>query len=200
MSEHDKDPASGEASQPSGEAPQLGVPALGVPELGTPPPQSTYNDPDPNDPRNYPGSLPAHLRPQQPPPKQRRRGGVSRVILLVILVLVALGWVVTQVRHARATPADKAACSATLSALTNPAVDFTPMLNDLELANDKTLLAARGDMTTHIMQKNLNALGDDLNKVIHRCNQVSSEFKTGFQSFCDSHPGYCKQTFHIGPF
>ncbi len=206
MSEHDG-PSSGtgpEEPAPSGDVPQLGVPGLGVPGLSVPPPgatpsQSTYNDPDPNDPRNYPGSLPAHLR-QQQQPKARRRIGAGRALLLIFLLLAGLGWLVRTVRQASATPADKAACAATLSAFQTNFKSGAAMLSSLELANDKTLLGARGDMTTHIQQRNMNALGEDINKVIHRCNGLSSSFKSGFQSFCDGHPGYCKETFHIGPF
>ena len=82
--------------------------------------------------------------------------------------------------------------------ITRPALQA--MLNDLEFANDKTLLGARGDMSVDIPNGNATALGNDVNKVINRCNQLSSDFKSGFKTFCDSHPGYCKQTFHIGPF
>ena len=124
----------------------------------------------------------------------------SRWILIGILALAALSWVVTQVRHASATPKDKLACSATLDALASPTTGMPAMLHDLDFADDKTLLGARGSMGTHIAQRDLAGLGTDLNTVIHRCNQISSEFKSGFKTFCDTHPGYCKETFHIGPF
>jgi hypothetical protein len=142
--------------------------------------------------------LPPNVQPPRVKPK--RRVGVARAILLGFVILAALGWVVRTVRQASATPADKAACSATLATFSNPATGMPVMLHDLELANDKTLLGARGDMTTHIAQRNLAALGDDLNRVVHRCNGLSSDFRSGFKSFCNTHPGYCKQTFHIGPF
>ncbi|HEV2685708.1 MAG TPA: hypothetical protein VGW79_03630, partial [Actinomycetota bacterium] len=107
----------------------------------------------------------------------------------------------TQVRHAHATPADKTACASTLNALSNlTPTNLRSMLTDLEFANDKTLLGARGDLNTDIPSGNASAVGNDLNKVIQRCNQLSSEFKSGFQTFCNAHPGYCRQTFHIGPF
>jgi hypothetical protein len=183
-------------TQPSN-LPQLGVPSLGVPSLGTPQP-STYTDPDPNDPRNYPGALPAHLN--RPPVKKRRRVGVGRALLLIFLLLAGLGWLARTIRQASATPADKTACSATLSAFTTPATGMPLMLHDLEFANDKTLLGARGDMTTHIAQRNVAALGNDLNRVIKRCNDLSSQFRSGFKSFCDTHAGMCKETFHVGPF
>lgn len=211
MSEHDGDPPSGEGHEgpatrgntPQPEVPGLGLPGLGVPALGVPtpgatPPQSTYSDPDPNDPRNYPGALPPGMG--VPQPKVRKRVGVGRVILLVFLVLAGSGWLVRTIRQTRATPADKAACAATLSAFQTDFRTAPAMLSSLEFANDKTLLAARGDMTTHLQQRDTTALGNDINKVIHRCNGISSSFKSGFQSYCDTHPGVCKETFHIGPF
>jgi hypothetical protein len=201
MADDDEQPGQGAgrdpASIPPSNVPQLGVPSLGVPGVGAPQP-STYQDPDPNDPRNYPGALPAHLN--KPPVKKRRRIGVGRALLLIFLLLAGLGWLVRTVRQASATPADKAACSATLSAFTTPATGMPLMLHDLEFANDKTLLGARGDMTTHIAQRNVAALGDDLNRVIKRCNDLSSQFRSGFKTYCDGHPGYCKETFHVGPF
>jgi len=199
MSDHDEQPGQGAGSQdPQLGVPSLGVPSLGVPSLGVPQP-GTYPDPDPNDPRNYPGALPANLQPPRPA-KKRRRAGISRAILLIFLLLAGLGWLVRTVRHASATPADKAACSATLAAFTTPQTGMPLMLHDLEFANDKTLLAARGDMTTHIQQQNVTALGDDLNRVIRRCNDLSGQFKSGFKAYCDGHPGSCKETFHVGPF
>jgi hypothetical protein len=74
------------------------------------------------------------------------------------------------------------------------------MMSSLELANYKTLLGARGDMTTAIAQHDLTKLVADLNKVIARCRDLSSSFRSGFHDFCTSHAGSCKQTFHIGPF
>lgn len=183
--------------------PGLGVPSLGVPSpsgeggTGTSPPgggqpeivEDYYPYVGPN-------------TPQQPPAQKRRfRLTVSRMILLVFIVLAISGFIATQVRHASATPSDKTACTSTLNALSNlNATSLRAMLHDLEFANDKTLLGARGDMSTDIPAGNATALDNDLNKVIHRCNQISGDFKSGFQKFCDSHPGYCKQTFHIGPF
>jgi len=195
-----EEPASEQAGG-STPPPGLGVPQLGVPSTsgaGTPPP-------GPGQPEivedYYPYVGPAG--PQQPAPKQRRafRLTAGRMILLVFIVLAASGAIVSQVRHAHATPADKQACTSTLGALQNitPA-NLQIMLHDLEFANDKTLLGARGDMTTDIRSGNPNAIGNDLNKVINRCNQLSTEFKSGFQKYCDAHPGYCRQTFHIGPF
>jgi hypothetical protein len=197
-----EDPASEQAGG-STPPPGLGVPSLGVPAPGSPgnpgtPPPAAGQPEIVED--YYPYVDPRG--PQQPPPKRRGfRLTASRLILLVFIVLAVSGAIATQVRHARATPADKQACNTTLGALQNiTAANMQAMLHDLEFANDKTLLGARGDMTTDIRNQNLNGLGNDLNKVIQRCNQVSSEFKSGFKSFCDTHPGYCRQTFHIGPF
>ena len=189
-------------------------PGLGVPELEVPGPGTTGSPSgtgSPGTPPLGPGQ-PEIVEdyypyldprgPQQPPPKRTGfRLTAGRMILLIFIVLAVSGAIVTQVRHARATPADKQACSATLGALQNitPATLQT-MLHDLEFANDKTLLGARGDMTSDIRAGSPDAIEKDLNRVISRCNQLSSEFKAGFQKFCDSHPGYCKQTFHIGPF
>ncbi|HLW16995.1 MAG TPA: hypothetical protein VKV69_06550 [Actinomycetota bacterium] len=184
--------------------PGLGVPQLGVPSTGSPgdPATSPLGKGQPEIVEDYYPYLDPRGQ-QQPPPKRRgfRLTG-ARLVLLVFIVLGVSGAIVSQVRHARATPADKAACTSTLGALANPSATGTmsAMLHDLEFANDKTLLGARGDMTTHIEQRDLNGLGNDLNAVVHRCNQISSDFKSGFQTFCDTHPGYCKQTFHIGPF
>jgi hypothetical protein len=73
------------------------------------------------------------------------------MILLVIIVLAISGAIATQIRHASATPADKTACSSTLGALSNQSpTQMAAMLHDLEFANDKTLLGARGDMTGDI--------------------------------------------------
>ena len=208
-----EEPSSEQAggSPPPQQPPGLGVPSLAVPSLGgaaadgpptgTPPPAGS--PPPAGQPGKpeiiedyYPMVQPAK---PAPPPRQRRGPGVSRLVLIGIIVLIGLGWVVTQVRHARATANDKAACSSTLSALSTPAT-IPIMVHDLNFSDDKTLLGIAGDMTTHVTQRNVTALGDDLNRVIHRCNQISSEFKSGFQSFCDGHPGYCKETFHVGPF
>lgn len=191
-----EEPAPGQAGG-STPPPGLGVPPLGAPGAGSTP------APGPGQPEIVEDYYPyvGPNVPQQPTPKRRFRWTASRIILLVFIVLAVSGAIVSQVRHARATPADKAACTSTLGALQNitPA-NMQAMLHDLEFANDKTLLGARGDMTTDIRSQNLDGLGKDLNKVIQRCNQVSSDFKSGFKTFCDLHPGYCKQTFHIGPF
>jgi len=190
--------AGGSAPPPGLGVPQLGVPAAGsssdpgTPPLGTGQPEIVEDYYPYVDPR----------APQQPAPKRRSfRLTASRMVLLVFIVLAVSGAIVSQVRHARATPADKQACTTTLGALQNiTPTSMQAMLHDLEFANDKTLLGARGDMTVDIRNQDLNGLGNDLNKVIQRCNQVSSEFKSGFKTFCDSHPGYCRQTFHVGPF
>lgn len=183
--------------------PGLGVPPLGAPSAGSPsdpatPPLGKGQPEIVED--YYPYGDPRATQQQAPKRRGFRLTGV-RMILLVFIVLAVSGAIVSQVRHARATPADKQACNATLGALQNitPA-NMSAMLHDLEFANDKTLLGARGDMTTDIRSQNLDGLGKDLNRVIQRCNQVSSEFKSGFKTFCDLHPGYCRQTFHIGPF
>jgi hypothetical protein len=199
MADDDEQPGQGAGNEPapSGGLPQLGVPSLGVPSLGTPQP-SSYTDPDPNDPRNYPGALPPNLRP--PVIKQKRRVGIARAIVLIIVVLAALGWVVRTVRQASATPADKAACTATLSAVTTSGSTAPAMMSSLEQANDKTLLGARGDMTTAIAQHDLTKLVADLNKVIARCRDLSSSFRSGFHDFCTSHASSCKQSFHLSPF
>ena len=55
-------------------------------------------------------------------------------------------------------------------------------------------------MLTDFNAKNGAEFVTDLNQAINRCNQISTDFKSGFKSFCDGHPGLCKQTFHIGPF
>ena len=197
MAEGEQPPSeqAGGSTPPAG----LGVPPLGPPSAsgpGTRPPGAGQPEIVED---YYPYVGPQ--TPQQPAPKRRVRLTASRMILLVFLVLIASGAIATQVRHAHATPADKTACSSTLGALSNlNQTTLRAMLHDLEFANDKTLLGARGDMSTDIPTGNATAVGNDLNKVIHRCNQLSDEFKHGFQTFCDSHPGYCKQTFHVGPF
>lgn len=196
-----EEPPSEHAGGATPPPPGLGVPSLGVPspsgETGTPPTGSGQPEIVED---YYPYVGPS--TPQQPPaPKRRFRLTVSRMILLVIIVLAVSGAIATQIRHASATPADKTACTSTLGALSNQSpTQMAAMLHDLEFANDKTLLGARGQMTTDIQNRSLDGLGNDLNKVIHRCNQISGDFKSGFQKFCDTHPGYCKQTFHIGPF
>lgn len=205
--------AEGEESAPeqaggSTPPPGLGVPGLGVPAPSTPPVQAGAGPETPplapGQPEivedYYPTFDPRATYRAPPPPRRTSRHGISRIILAGILLLAALGWVVTQVRHARATPADKKACSSTLTAFSNPTAALPTMLRDLDFADDKTLLGARGDMQAHLAQRNVQGFSDDLNKVIRRCNQLSSEFKSGFKSFCDTHPGYCKETFQIGPF
>jgi hypothetical protein len=198
-----EDPASEQAGG-STPPPRLSVPPLGVPGGGSSSPGTPPLGPGrPEIVEDYYPYLDPRGPQQQPAPRRRFfRLTISRMILPAFIVLAVSGAIVTQVRHAHATPADKAACTSTLGALANPSASGTmaAMLHDLEFANDKTLLGARGDMTTHIQQRNLDGLGNDLNAVVHRCNQISSEFKSGFQTFCDTHPGYCKQTFHIGPF
>jgi len=190
-----EEPASGQAGG-TPPPPGLGVPGLGVPGMGTPqsPPAAGPK------PEIVAGSYQGMPPPRPAPPKPRRFLTASRIIALGFLTLIVLGWVVKEVRQARATPRDKAACSATLAALASPATGIPLMVQDLNFTDDKTLLGAAGAMTTDIQQRNAAALGDDLNRVIHRCNQISSEFKSGFQSFCDTHPGSCKETFHVGPF
>ena len=198
-----EEPASEQAGG-STPPPGLGVPQLGVPGTGS---SSSSGTPPlgPGQPEIVEDYYPylGPRGPQQPPPRPRRffRLTISRMILLVFIVLAVSGAIATQVRHAHATPADKQACSTTLGALTNiTRPGLQAMLHDLEFANDKTLLGARGDMSVDIPNGNATALGNDVNKVINRCNQLSSDFKAGFKTFCDSHPGSCKQTFHIGPF
>ncbi|TML78652.1 MAG: hypothetical protein E6G04_07610 [Actinobacteria bacterium] len=208
-----EEPSSEQAggATPPQQPPELGVPSYGgpspggqgagAPPTGTPPPSSTPPPAgQPSQPEiiedYYPMVQPAK---PAPPPRQRRGLGISRIVAIGIILLIGLGWVVTQVRHAHATANDKAACSSTLAALSTPATIPT-MVHDLNFSDDKTLLGIAGDMTTHITQRNVTGVIDDLNRVIHRCNQISSEFKSGFKSFCDSHPGSCKETFHIGPF
>lgn len=185
--------AGGPTPPPGLSVPQLGVPSTGAP--GTPP----LGPGQPEIVEDYYPYVDPRV-PQPAPPRRRFRLTFSRMILLAIVVLAVSGLIVTQVRHARATPHDKLACSSTLTALANPTTGMPAMLHNLDFADDNTLLGARGSMQTHIAQQNLQGLGQDLNTVIHRCNQISSEFKSGFQTFCDTHPGYCRQTFHIGPF
>jgi len=199
-----EEPASEQAGG-STPPPGLGVPPLGAPGTGSSP-SSPATPPlgqgQPEIVEDYYPYLDPRGTQQQPAPRRPRfRLTISRMILLAFIVLAVSGAIATQLRHAHATPADKQACSTTLGALSNiTRPGMAAMLHDLEFANDKTLLGARGDMTTDIRNANVNALGNDLNRVINRCNQLSSDFKSGFKTFCDSHPGYCKQTFHIGPF
>src|SRR5438105_4493671 len=90
--------------------PGLGVPGLAVPSMGnqagTTPPGA---GPKPDVVEGYYPGVP----PTRPaPPKRRKFLTASRIIAIGCLVLIALGWVVREVRQARATPRDKAACSA----------------------------------------------------------------------------------------
>src|ERR1700747_450282 len=141
-----EEPASEQTGGSASPPPGLGVPGLGLPSpggqggTGTPPLDA-----------GQPEIVEDHYPYVDPrgPPQRRFRLTAGRIILLAFIVLAVLGAVVTQVRHARATPADKTACSSTLKALSTPATGIPAMMHDLEFANDKTLLGARGEMTTH---------------------------------------------------
>ncbi|TMK51600.1 MAG: hypothetical protein E6G59_08575 [Actinobacteria bacterium] len=183
--------------------PSPGGQGAGAPPTGTPPVSSTPPPAgQPSQPEiiedYYPMVQPAKPK---PPPRQRSGLGISRIILICFLVLAALGWLVRTVRHASATPADKSACTSILTAAQNGTLLGDPnMMASLSQANDKALYAAYGLMLTDFNAKNGAEFVTDLNQAINRCNQISTDFKSGFKSFCDSHPGLCKQTFHIGPF
>src|SRR5438270_200995 len=156
-----EEPSSEQAggATPPQQPPELGVPSYGgpspggqgagAPPTGTPPPSST---PPPAGQPSQPEIIEDYhpmVQPAKPtpPPRQRRGLGISRIVAIGIILLIGLGWVVTQVRHAHATANDKAACSSTLAALSTPATIPT-MVHDLNFSDDKTLLGIAGGYAT----------------------------------------------------
>ena len=188
------DPASGQAGTP---LPNLGLPSLGVPSLDQASGPSPAGDAKPEIVDGFPSA------PRPPAARRPRRFlTTTRIIAIGLIALAALGGIVRAVRQASATPADKAACASILSTakqnklLTNP----TDMMSSLSHANDKPLYAAYGLMLTDINAQNAGQYVTDLNQAIHRCNQISNDFKQGFLQFCDQNEGLCKREVHVGPF
>jgi hypothetical protein len=192
------DPASEQAGTPSPNvgSPSLGLPSLGIPSLDQGSETSQAGDAKPEIVDGFPGAPPP-----QRAPRPRRFLTTGRIIAIGLIALAALGGIVRAVRQASATPADKQACASILSgAQQHNLLNNPEMMTSLSQANDKPLYAAYGLMLTDVNARNLTQFVTDLNQAIHRCNQISNDFKQGFLQFCDQNEGLCKREVHVGPF
>ncbi|MGZ4213624.1 MAG: hypothetical protein ACXVQV_10355 [Actinomycetota bacterium] len=198
MSEDEHEPApehNADGTSPAPPPPGLGVPQLGVPSLSPASEQQTAG-----------GSIGQQLPPLVDPAVARKASRASRVrsirivVLVVVLGLAGLGWVVRTVREASATPADKQACLAVLSAIVNNGSTADSMMTSLSKADDKTLRSGVATLVTDIQQRNDGKFLEDLNKVIGRCRSLSSDFRSQFNDYCDKNKGSCKHTTSLSPF
>src|SRR5439155_2522914 len=177
-------------SGPSG-PPQLGLPPLAPPgPAGGLPPPST----------NAPPPVPTDQLPN--PPSGRRRTVLWVRIAVAVLVFgsAGIGLLVRTIREAKATPADKAACAAVLTAVESRGSQAAAMFSALAAADDQTLREGSTNIVADLNARNDSGFTSDLNKVIHRCNGLSSDFRGKFKKFCDANPTECKHTNNISPF
>jgi hypothetical protein len=144
-----------------------------------------------------PGSLPP------PPPGEYqagakpRRGIGRRVISIVIavVVVVAGGAIFRAVREATASPKDKAACLATMTMIENSGRTIDEALRSWSAADDGKIRAEITNIQSAIAARDAQKLADAVNRVIARCDKISSQFRSRFSTYCKTHEGACKQNF-----
>jgi len=169
------------------EPPDKAPPGLGLP---TPGGQTPGDIP-------LPGSLPPPPPGEYQPAPKPRRGPGRRVISIVVAVVVVLGGgaIFRAVREATASPKDKAACIATLTMIQDSGQSLEQALTSWAAADDDKIRAEIANIRAAINARDPQALADSVNRVIKRCNGISSQFRDGFSDYCKTHEGACKQNF-----
>ena len=169
------------------EPPDKALPGLGLPTPGSPVPGQIPT----------PGSIPPPPPGEYGPAPKPRRGIGRRVISIVIAVVVVAGGgaIFRAVREATASPKDKAACIATLTMIQNDGQTIEEALQSWAAADDDKIRAEIAKIRAAIGARDPQSLADSVNRVIKRCNGISSQFRDGFNDYCKTHEGACKQNF-----
>jgi hypothetical protein len=144
-----------------------------------------------------PGSLPPPPPSEFQIPQKPRRSIARRIIVIIIAVVVVAGAgaILRAVREATASPKDKAACSATITMIENSGQTIDQALQAWSAADDDKIRGEITNIQAAISARDAQALADAVNRVIKRCNGISSEFRDRFATYCKTHEGACKQSF-----
>ena len=144
-----------------------------------------------------PGSLPPPPPAEYQTPAKPRRSVGRRVIVIVIAILVIGGGgaILRVVREATASPKDKAACMATIAMIENSGQTIDQALQSWNAADDAKIQAEISSVQAAIQARDPQALADSVNRVIARCNRISSDFRDRFKKYCETNEGACKQNF-----
>jgi len=144
-----------------------------------------------------PGSLPPPMPGEYRPPTAPRRSVARRIVPIVIAVVVLGGGgaIFRAVREATASPMDKAACLATVTMIENDGRTVDQALQSWAAADDEKIRVEISTVQAAIQARDAQGLADSVNRVIARCNRISSDFRDRFSTYCKTHEGACKRNF-----
>lgn len=138
------------------------------------------------------GWQPLPPRPQQ---KRRRLGRWLRIVPIAVLALS--GALVQSFREAKADPSDLKACTETAAGLESDGETFETMLASWSGAKDGKISGQVGPVVAAAQAQNGKAFEAALNKVIGRCQEISEDFRTRFDSYCKANKGACSEKFNL---
>jgi hypothetical protein len=192
-----------------GPPPLPGQPSSGPPLIPEPPDSAPLGVPAPGagaplGTGSAPGQLPTSGELPPPPPaglpeprKPSRGRTIGRRVGMVFLALVLLGGIgaiVRVVREATASPKDKAACIATADMIETEGQTLESGLQAWSAADDSKIRAEITNVRLAIQTRDVQLLDDAVNRVIKRCNAISSAFRSRFDKYCETHTGACKKS------
>jgi len=197
------DPPADGAPPPPGTPPLIPEPPDTAPPgvIPEPPGQAPFDTPafgQTPPPGDIPPPAPGDYRPMDVP--ARRGGSVGRrigIVVLALLLLGGLGAILNRVREATASPKDKAACTATGTMIETDGQTLTEAMQTWNAADDSKIRAEIANVQSAIAARDPQALADSVNRVIARCNKISSDFRKRFNTYCKTHEGACKKTFNF---
>ena len=132
---------------------------------------------------------------------KRRRSKKRFIPLAVILTLSLTGAIVRSFREANADPSDIAACNATMPMVETPSGQTVVAAIDAWRGAKDSSISSQAPAFVSAAQANQGAQVDAvLNKVIHRCQSISPDFRDKFHQHCVAHPDQCTHKLNLSPF
>jgi hypothetical protein len=116
---------------------------------------------------------------------------VRVVVLVLVLGGALLGFLLRTFREARATPNDKAACDSALLAIKTFGEQSSGLIPAVSKADDEPIREMAPRLAADISNRDEAGLVNDVNELIHRCGQISSNFRNEFNDFCEAHKEQC---------